>query len=198
MLIPDLKVSAHFLRRLVPIDSEDSAGDRVCEDPVPSGCGGGKPSGGVRVDRTEPTERDRLERIRNSVVEEREDRDGDLNGGADRSEPGVGGPDMPDGVAREEQVDKKIDPDLVEASATVTSSPTSACFSALGDVAGHAADAVVHTVGEDGVRDERHLRHPIVQIDHRNPPLRTGHRMPLGDRGFEEPLRPAFRDRRQP
>ncbi len=69
---------------------------------------------------------------------------------------------------------------------------------AVGDVAGHAADAVVDTVGEDGIGDERHFRHPIVQINHRNPPLRTGDRMPLGDRGFEEPLRAPFRDRRQP
>ena len=136
MLIPDLQVSAHFLRRLVPIDSENGAGDRVREDPVPSRSGRGKPSGGVGVDRTESTERDRLERVRDSVVEEREDRDGDLNGGADRSEPGVGGSDMADGVAREKEVDDQVDTNLVDAIAqrrdgsTVAASVIGPCFSA--------------------------------------------------------------------
>ena len=83
------------------------------EDPIPPRCTGGKRACSIGIDRTESAEGHGLERVGNPVIEEGQDGNGYLDGGADRPETRVGRPDVPNGITREKQVDDDVGSDLV-------------------------------------------------------------------------------------
>ena len=114
MLIAYFESATHLFGRLVAVDSEDGPRDRVGEDPVPARGGAGEVAGCFGVDGSVPGEGDRVEGVVDGGAEEREDGNGDLDGGADAAEPRVGGAGVGFGCCGQQHVGEDVDADGVE------------------------------------------------------------------------------------
>ncbi len=178
------------------------------EDPVPPRCLRGEHAGRFGIDGGVSDEECALVGVGDALLDERHDRDGDLDGGADRSEVG-GAAVVAGGCGGEEQVAENVGTNLVRranikavgglrlpASARVGSRVRSVP-PRVNHGSCHFAEAVVDAMRDGGGQDCTEFGHAVVEVGDPDGAVFDGAAVALLERGVGVPFRPPLRQRRQ-